>query len=239
MQNFNTLVLAICGERYVNGPTDSGYHIRRYAYSPNEVGSGKVRDAIYVNQLINRLTGGTGETSWVEGEPPVGMMRLFDVLVDVQNHKKTDARYKVDYRKYTGCPLAVVADGMEIYAAIRKFGVRPAMKQVEKNAEAQEKACEAAAEAARQKREADEKIPRFKAGATYRYSKTDLFGHVIERMALVTSVSEDRHYLRVRFNHSPKEKVALIRQYENRGDGEYAMVESTIVLARNMVCAEN
>ena len=120
-----TMTLSICGER-----KPGGYIIRRFAYSAEGVGDERPRDVNYVLSLVNRLTDGRMETSWVEGKPTKGLMRLFDIYVDVENHGKPNARYAIDYRKYNGCPLPAVNDGMESFAAIKKYGIRPAMKNI-------------------------------------------------------------------------------------------------------------
>lgn len=223
----NRMTLAICGESQ-NG----GYRIHRYAFLDGGAGRERPADSMYAMKLVKRLTDGPDDTSWVCGIPPKEHVRLFDVLLDVENHGKPDAKYKVEYRKYDGCPLQAIKDGMEIYSAIRKFGVRPAMQQVKrKRIKAEAEREEKRAEAARRVEE-EERKPRFAVGGVYRYCHQDRFGHKTYNMVSVECFFNGREMARVRFPEY--EKNVLIRDYGN-ADGEYFTYGSIVVRAADAV----
>ena len=179
------LVLATCGQR-----KGDGWDIIRFAYCDDLQDNAHIKDERYVRKLVERLSGACeernpeGDTSWITDErPPADIDRFFDVKVEVENHGRDNAKYRADYHRYPGCPSKVVDDGLEIYHAIRKFGIRPAMKQVENRKRAKESA--AAKEAQR---------ARFEIGKVYYAPRIDQFGHW-EHSHLVF---QERHRKRVR-----------------------------------------
>lgn len=217
----STLTLAICGERFNNGPKDFGWHIRRFAYLGEGVEQERPRDANYVMKLVNRLTDDNGVTQWQKGIPDASLDRLFDITVDVENHGKPSSRYSADYHKYNGCPLEAVKDGMSIYAAIRKNGIRPAMTNIRKTNEKQNL-----------RLEREKNKPRFHPGAEYGYEGNDAFGHSVRNLATVISVNSDRTAARVRFSFG--EKNVCIRNYDNSA-GEYFTCGRFIVRATDRI----
>ncbi len=125
------ITFAICGER---DAADKGWNIRRYAFLDGE--DGRLTDEREAYGYLKRLVPGAGETkTWIVGQkPPSSMTRFFDVYL-VVDKRMTPAKYDVDRHAYPSCPSPAVDDGMSIFRAIRKYGVRPAVKTMIKKSE--------------------------------------------------------------------------------------------------------
>lgn len=206
------MVMAICGERYESDKDrgGSGWHVHRYAYLDELQDGARMSDEKYALALVNRLGAAfEGDTSsaWIVGtEPPKSFQRFFDIYLEVSNHGKANARYHIDYSRYPGCPSQAVDDGMEIYRAIKKFGVRPATEIVANN---KKRAIESD--------EAEKRREKFEVGKKYWTEVDDSLGHVI-REEMTFKEKHKKH----------------VRRYEGSGD-EYMNFKGKIFKAENTV----
>ena len=202
------MIMAVCGERYdAENGSCGGWHVRRYAYLDELQEGARQKDEDYVLAMVNRLGASFDngvETSWKVGEkPPANLDRFFDIYLEVNNHLKPDASYRVDYHRYNGCPSGAVSDGMEIYRAIKKYGINPTNKNLKKQRRLDEEAAEA-----------EKERVKFVPGVTYWAEKADQFGHLI------------RSYITFDSHMSKK-----VRRYDN--GNEYLNFKGSIYKAEN------
>lgn len=210
------VVLAICGER-----KDGGWDVRRYAFLDVTQESERIKDNRFGLRLINRLLPSDANSTWRAGEEPAeGITRFFDVYIDITDHEKPTAKYKVDYFKYAGCPGAAIKDGMEIYGAIKKYGIRPANEyEQEKREKKKYVLAKRMAEVEAMARE-----PKFQPGRHYAYTVEDRFGHLehhrITVMDVTTNTNGERVVEFLKDGQRGCNTFARARRYDN-GDGEY------------------
>ena len=202
------MIMAVCGERYdAENGSCGGWHVRRYAYLDELQEGARQKDEDYVLAMVNRLGASFDngvETSWRVGEkPPANLDRFFDIYLEVNNHLKPDASYRVDYHRYNGCPSGAVSDGMEIYRAIKKYGINPTNKNLKRQRRLDEEAAEA-----------EKKRVKFVPGVTYWAENADQFGHLI------------RSHITFDSNMSKK-----VRRYDN--GNEYLNFKRSIYKAEN------
>lgn len=232
-------VLAICGERY-----DGGWHVRRYAYLDDLHEGEKPRETREALGYMRRLMPIDGVGSWVVGElPPKEYQRFFDVYVRVGAEENDALQFSrgVDFFKYAGCPAEAIKDGMDIYGAIRKFGVRPAnkaelKKRKRKAQERRERRAQMEQEKSGNHPKPKETKPIFVAGQTYVVELVDRFGYMVRHDATVKEIYPDRKKMEVTFHggsmKKPLTSVCKIMRYDDGAEycwyGEFVFKASFV-----------
>ena len=104
-------------------PPEGGYReIRKFAYTQKESdtshGGDLLKDANHAWEIVQRIVGGS-----IYAElPPRGpqYQPCWVVQVQVSNSHRLHSEYRVDYRKFDGCPLCAIDDMFEIYALFKR-----------------------------------------------------------------------------------------------------------------------
>lgn len=101
-----------------------GRPVKHYAYTQEECENAPVKgDSVQDANLALKLIKGFCGKSIEEGEPPRGKdyQLLYVVIVQVYGTHRDVTHYRPTYHKFAGCPLNVIEDMMDVYAAIKKM----------------------------------------------------------------------------------------------------------------------